>query len=254
MIIGLLQLALFIHVLVRSHAYGWLMAMSACRLLAYVDPLLSLSATILLLIAYAVKVVWPNEVGASPALSLPRAWSASARRERDIAHYRNQLSLTGSVDSRLKLAQAYCESERFQEALTLLESAASGIYVDDPVLLGLLAWAQLGLNQPQAALATIQRLESVDKPQEHTLLVKARALEAVQCDDDAARIYESLLGRYSGLEPKARLAVLHQRRGRLPEARQLALEVTEDYKRAPWHVKAEQRRWLDLTDAVRKQP
>ena len=73
-------------------------------------------------------------------------------------------------------------------------------------------------------------------------------------DDAAARIYESLLGRYSGLEPKARLAVLHQRRGRLPEARQLALDVAEDYKRAPWHVKAEQRRWLDLTDAVRKQP
>jgi len=245
MIFGLLQLALVIHVVARSHAYGWIMALMACRLIGYVDPLLSFAAVSVVLVSYVVKEVWPGQ------RLIPRSLARVFNGRRDVAYYQQQLAMTGSVDSRLKLSQLYCEQGQFQAALTLLESAANGIYADDPVLLGLLAWAQLELSNPAQALATIDRLEQRDKPNEHTLLIKARGLEALGQSDRAIKTYESLLGRYSGMEPKARLALLLERLAQRERAEHLARDLGDDYQRAPRHVKAEQQRWWEATQHLR---
>lgn len=246
MIFGLLQLALVIHVLVRSNAYGWFIALMLARLLAYVAPGLASTAIILVLLGYLLTEV----LGVSMSVRTYSGWNHQLFRHRDVNRYRRELQVSGSLDARLKLAKLLLEDDNASEAYGLVHDQAVGVYADDPALLEVLAEAQLRLNNHQATLDTLARIPSDITLSEQCLLIKAQALEQMQRLGEAKAVYESIVGRIPGLEVKARLAGLCQRMGMIDQASQLSREVQEAYALAPGRVKREQRKWLDGVKAL----
>jgi len=241
MLLGLLQLALVIHVLARSNAYGWFMPLMLARVLYYLSPLLSSIAVVAVLVAY----LWREVLQGTFSVRTYSGWNSGFFKQRDIAHYQRELAISNSLDARLKLAKLLCEQHDYAQAHGIIRDQAVGIYADDPALLELLAASELGLAQPDNALQTLARLAASNRLSEDALLIKARALESLLRWGEAKATYESLLGRFSGLEVKARLARLCVQMNLTAEATQLARDIREAYRLAPAHVKRSQRPWLE---------
>lgn len=156
---------------------------------------------------------------------------------------RAEAARTGTVESKLRLAEECERKSMWDEAIALYSGAANGIYADDPDILTGLARAELKSGDPHAAMDTLNKLRSADPDGSHAdaHLVYASCLEDLGRLDDATAEFKALSAYYVGLEARTRYGLLLLRSGEPAAARR----VFEDVARASTA------RGVVLTDADR---
>lgn len=166
----------------------------------------------------------------------------------DVREARERLMDVPSVQNRLKLAQALLAAGEHGEAEEHFSAMLTGLHADDPdILLGLAA-AQLGSGRPTAALDSLTHLRAAhpDYQSADGHLTYARALDELDRQAEAESEYRALADYYPGVEPLCRLALLLRRTGRQAEAQTLFDDVLRRLSRAPSHVRARQKEWVEL--------
>jgi hypothetical protein len=139
----------------------------------------------------------------------------------------NQAELCDSVDSKRGLAEECMRKGRWNDAAALFETAAQGIFADDPAILTGLAEAQLGGGNAAGAITTIDKLRAAHPTLRHqeANLLYARALEGAGRYGDALRQYEAVSRYFAGFEARIRWGLLLLKQGQPAKARELFNEA-----------------------------
>ncbi len=162
-----------------------------------------------------------------------------------------QAELVDSVDAKRAFAEECEKKGMWSEAIRLYETAATGIFADDPAVLTGLARAQLGSGDAEAALATLHRLEEA-QPQSNSQeahLLLARALEATGRTDDALAEYEDVSRYYAGFEARARYGLLLLKQGSVAQAREIFMEVVRAASARPVAMAPGDKEWIRIAKA-----
>ena len=118
--------------------------------------------------------------------------------------------LVDSVDAKRSLGEECERKSMWVDAIKLYQTAATGVFSDDPALLFGLARAHLGGGDPASAQSILDKMREAhpDLNHQEAHLIYARALE-VQGKTEAAVIeYQALNDYYAGLEARARFGLL----------------------------------------------
>ena len=158
---------------------------------------------------------------------------------------------THSVDTKLALAEECERKGMWGEAIQLYQTAAQGVFADDPVLLFGLARAQLSSGDPRAAEDTLDRLRKAHPSTRHqeAHLLYARALEAQDRMAEAKEEFEALSGYYTGFEARTRYGLLLLRTGEPGRARALFEDVAKAGSARRVAVLDADRDWLKVAKA-----
>ncbi len=167
---------------------------------------------------------------------------------RRVRKLEEELQVSDTVKNRQILAKAYVSAHRFDEAIAMFESCLKGIYRDDPPVLLAMAEAQF-LNRASAdALATLNRLSSVDgsfRPMERRLLL-AQVHQTLGHNDEALREYELLANQYPGEEARCRYGLLLLETGQGDKAREVFQRILLSARRSPRYYRKAQRKWIQM--------
>jgi len=169
---------------------------------------------------------------------------------RDLRRHQAELQIAGTVENKTKLARAYLERREYAEAISLFESAATGIHKDDPdILLGLAHAYFLG-GRPADAKAALERLLQAHPNYQSAdgHLLYARCLEALDDQQAALKEFEAVAGYYPGAEAKVRYGQLLKRLGREHEARAVFKDLLTVAEHAPSHYRKAQKEWLSIAE------
>ena len=152
-----------------------------------------------------------------------------------------------TADNRRKLAEAVLARGEIDRALALYEAALAPPHQTDPVLLMGLARCQFQKGKPEAALATLDRLQEGNPgfQSNEGHLLYAMALEAAGRLDEALAEYDVLSRIYPGEEARGRYALLLKRCGRPEEAAELFRTIVRSVERANRHYQKQHREWSD---------
>jgi hypothetical protein len=197
---------------------------------------------------YALAVYLPSMRNSSRAHKVKENLIRAVDPGRDVREARERLADVPSVQNRLKLAKTLLAVDDYAEAEEHFSAMLTGLHADDPdILLGLAA-AQLGNGKPAAAVESLSQLREAhpDYQSAEGHLTYARALDELDRREEAVSEYRALADYYPGVEPLCRLALLLVRMGRDAEAQSLFKDVQHRLSRAPGHVRARQKEWLDL--------
>jgi len=157
-----------------------------------------------------------------------------------------QAELVDSVDAKRALAEECERRGLWDDAIRLYKAAATGIFADDPAVLGGLARAQLGRGDAQGCLETLHTLQEIQpslRNQEAHLLL-ARALEATGQTAEALQEYEAVSRYYAGFEARSRYALLLLKQGRAQQAHDLFQEVVRASRARPVVVTQADKEWI----------
>ena len=158
----------------------------------------------------------------------------------------DELAIVDTIANRAALAEECLRLGKFEEALTHYAKLIAQPLADDPRFLLGKARAELGLEQPAIAVATLEdllrRWPDFHSPDGH--LLYALALEESGRTDEALANYANVGQYFPGVEPRVRQAQLLQKLGRGTEAKTIAEDVLRGLNRAPAHVRRNQREWL----------
>ncbi len=162
-----------------------------------------------------------------------------------------QAELVDSVDAKRALAEECERKGLWDDAIRLYQTAAQGIFADDPAVLTGLARAQLGGGDPAAALTTLDKLREVqpDWRSQDSHLLYARALEATGHLEDALQEYEEVSRYYAGFEARARYGLLLLKQGRARQARDMFQEVVRASSARPVAITPGDREWIRIAKA-----
>jgi hypothetical protein len=193
------------------------------------------------------------------AFELAPQWfgSASAQRARrsvataldPTGRYRalkDELDVVDTIANRSALADECLTIGRPQEALEHYEAVLARSHGDEPAYRIGKARALFDLGRAGDAVAALEEVKRVS-PDLHSAegrLLYARALEMTGRSEEALDHYESLARTYPGPEPNVRRAQLLDRLGQREQARSIADEVVRSLRRAPAHVRANEREWF----------
>ena len=235
-------------------------------------PLISLSLLIQAgLIAHAIKTgrpmlwIWVIAIpGIGPLVYvavelLPELFGSRAARraksaglriidpDRGLRRASTEVEVSGNVDSRRRMAEELYDRGRFDQAIEAYQSALSGIFEHDPVLLLGLARTQLAAGAIRGARDTLERLRlhNPDFQSADARLMYARILEEMDSLPEAEREYASLAPVYPGAEATVRHALVLKRLGRPEEAARILKELLSTAQLAPSHYRKAQSEWLD---------
>lgn len=156
-----------------------------------------------------------------------------------------------TVGNRLALADECLALGRHDQALDLYDGIIRSPQGDEPLYYFGKAKAQFGLGQPDAALATLDDLQTQwpgYRSQEAHLLY-AKALERLDRLDEAVAEYAALSRYYAGPEARVRQMQVLDRLGRKSEAQGIAHDVVAGMKRAPRYVRQTQAEWFSAAKA-----
>ena len=162
-----------------------------------------------------------------------------------------QAELVDSVDAKRALAEECEKKGMWADAIRLYETAATGIFADDPAVLTGLARARLGGGDAAAALETLDKLEEVQprtRNQEAHLL-HARALEGLGRTEEALAEYDGVSRYYAGFEAKARYGLLLLKQGRVNQARDMFMEVVRASSAKPVAIAPGDKEWIRIAKA-----
>ncbi len=159
--------------------------------------------------------------------------------ERELRNARAALDIAKSGANRIRLGDALAERGRHGEALAQYRDALGG-GVPDYRLGEKLARAEYLSDQGNAAVATLDRMDqpSARSDLDRIAVLRARVLEDLKRDDDAAAIYADVVDRYPGDEVRCRYAGLLIRQGRTADARRVLSEVEHRLKHMDRHQRA----------------
>jgi hypothetical protein len=132
-----------------------------------------------------------------------------------------ELSVCGSVQNKLALAQECTARGHFEEAIKLYESAREGPFAQAPDLLLGLARVRFYNGEPKAARDLLERLAVAhpDYYPQDVAILKARAADAAGDSETALRELEAMLDRSVGLEARFRYGEILARTGKTQEAK-----------------------------------
>ena len=159
--------------------------------------------------------------------------------ERELRSAREALDVAKTAANRIRLGDALAERGRHGEALVHYRDALGG-GTPDYRLGEKLARAQFLSDQSVDALATLVDMgaPSARSDIDRIAVLRARVLEELGRDDDAAAIYADVVERYPGDEVRCRYAGLLIRQGKKGDARRLLGEVEHRLKRMDRHQRA----------------
>ena len=152
--------------------------------------------------------------------------------ERDLRNARDALDVAKTAANRIRLGDALAERGRHGEALVQFRDAIGG-GVPDYRMGEKLARAEYLSDQSVAALATLDAMgaPSARSDLDRIAVLRARVLEDLGRDDEAAALYAEMVERYPGDEVRCRYAGLLIKQGRQGDARRRLGEVEHRLKR-----------------------
>jgi hypothetical protein len=197
-------------------------------------------------IAYIVAELAPEWFGSYRGRAAAQSMARVVNPERRYRQLTDDLALVDTIANRAALAEECLTLGKFEEALSLYDAIVALPLGEEPQFHMGKARAELGLGQPAAAVATLDEVMRLwpdfHSPEGH--LLYAIALERSGRNDEALVNYANVGQYYPGVEPRVRQAQLLQKLGRAVEARSVAQDVVLGLRRAPAHVRNNQRQWL----------
>lgn len=197
-------------------------------------------------LAYVVVELVPEWFGTRGARRARGRFASALDPGRRYRELQDQLAVVDTIANRSALAEECLALGKFDEALGQYDEILARPLGDEPSFMLGKARAEFGLGNGAAAVATLENLKRL-WPDYHTpdgILLYAMALEKVGRDDEALTNYAAAGQHFPGVEPSVRLAQLLKRLGRDAEARAVAEDVVRSLRRAPAHVRANERQWL----------
>jgi hypothetical protein len=152
--------------------------------------------------------------------------------ERELRAAREALDVAKTAANRIRLGDALSERGRHGEAIPHYRDAIGGGPPDYRTG-EKLARAEYLSDQSVRALETLERMEAPSaKPDlDRIAVLRARVLEELGRDDEAAVLYAGVVDRFAGDEVRCRYAGLLIRQGKVGDARRLLGEVEHRLKR-----------------------
>ena len=152
--------------------------------------------------------------------------------ERELRSAREALDVAKTAANRIRLGDALSDRGRHSEALSNYRDAV-GRSQPDYRTGEKLARAEFLADQSAAALATLDNMgaPSAKSDIDRIAVLRARILEELDRDDEAAAIYADVVDHYAGDEVRCRYAGLLIRQGKKGDARRLLGEVEHRLKR-----------------------
>ncbi len=159
--------------------------------------------------------------------------------ERELRAAREALEVAQTAANRIRLADALVSHRRHKEALPLYREAI-GTGRPDYRIGEKLARCQYQADRNDEALATLDGMVPSKAPSDvdRIAVLRARILEDLGRDSEAAAIYSDLVNRYPGDEVRCRYAGLLLKQGRRSDARLLLTDVEHRLKRMDRHQRA----------------
>ncbi|THD42872.1 MAG: tetratricopeptide repeat protein, partial [Bradyrhizobium sp.] len=203
-------------------------------------------------LAYVVVELAPEWLGSRRARQARGRLAGALDPGRRYRELRDQLAVVDTVANRSSLAEECLALGRFDEALAQYNAVLAMPLGDEPSFMLGKARAQLGLGDAAGAVTTFDELKRLWPKYEtpEAELVRAIALEGAGRMDEALAGYGAASQHFPGVEPNVRLAQLLKRLGRDAEAQAVAQDVVTSLRRAPPHVRANERQWLASAERI----
>jgi hypothetical protein len=203
-------------------------------------------------LAYIVVELAPEWLGSYRGRAATQSVVRAVNPEGRYRQLTDELALVDPIANRANLAEECLRLAKFDEALSLYDAIVALPLGEEPQFYLGKARAEMGLGQPAAAVATLDEVSRLwpgfNSADGH--LLYAIALERSGRLDDALVQYANVGQYFPGVEPRVRQAQLLQKLGRDVEARSVAQEVVVGLRRAPAHVRNNQRQWLASAQKV----
>lgn len=160
----------------------------------------------------------------------------------------DNLDTADSAQNKHAVAEEYLRRNEPQKALPLLQSAATGLYSDDPMILMTLADAQFRCGQFQETTVTLDHLKEKNPKFENAdgHLLYARSLEAQGRNHEARGEYAAVINYFPGAEARVRFGLFLQQQGEPAEAKRIFQEVVRGFEKAGKVFIRDQREWYDI--------
>jgi len=152
--------------------------------------------------------------------------------DKDVRLARERLEITDSLANRIALADALAERDEHKQAIELYQEIIASPQGRDGNTAFKYASSLFQDGQFAAALEMLERLddEPVESELNRRLLLRARILEHLDRDQDAADIFVTIVDKLSGIEPRCLYAALLLKMGRNDEARAQLQETLKETK------------------------
>lgn len=168
-------------------------------------------------------------------------------KKRRLERLADQAEFSPTVDNRMAYGEELARQHRYDEAIEQVRDCLSGAMKDDPHILLALARLYDEAGRWQEVLDTIHRFKPEDYQKAETPLkhLCAVALDNLEHNEDAERLYRELLPVWPGEEVRCRLAhLLLTRGGHESEARKLLEEIMTHSRRGSSHFRTLNRHWI----------
>lgn len=227
----LLQIALIVHVYKTGRPYWW-------TWILFVAPVIGG-------LAYVFIELLPGFDGSGGFIESlkPRSWK--------IAALRRALDESETVVNRINLAEALFDAGQVREAHNLAVECLAGVFKNDPRTLVDVARFKLALGRHAEAL---EILGSVDITADRRLAVQVDVLKGdaflgLQRHEEAEAAYRKVSGKYIGEAPRAGLAAVFEKTGRLDEALALWKDIRSKFRKGNPAWRRAERKWYKLATA-----
>jgi hypothetical protein len=201
-------------------------------------------------LAYIVIELIPELLSGPEAQKARRRIANKLDPEKQYRLLSDQLATADTVANREALAAECLEVARFDEARQHYEHIQKQQSGDEPIYALGKAKAEYGLNQPAAAIGTLEAMRNrwPDFESAEGHLLYARALADAGRTDEALEEFQEVSQYFSGAEARVRYAMLLDQLGRVNEAKVMFTELLIQMKRAPKHVRKMQAEWLAIAE------
>ena len=202
--------------------------------------------------AYVVVELVPEWMGSYKGQKARRAIATTLNPTGRYRALKDELGVVDTIANRAALAEECLKIGKADEALEHYQAILALPLGDEPVFLLGKARAEFALGRAADAVASLEdvkrRWPEYQSAEGH--LLYARALEMAGRADEALSNYANVGRYFPGAEPRVREAQLLAKLGRAGEAKALAEDVVRTLKRAPRHVRANQRDWHAIAEKL----
>ncbi|QLC21576.1 hypothetical protein HFP51_04925 [Parasphingopyxis sp. CP4] len=206
-LVGAIQLVTVIHVIRTDRPKLWILGIMIAPLLGS--------------LAYFLLEVLPGMRGNRHVRYAEKKALEKIDPERELRQAREQLEITDSLANRTRLADALAKIGDHAGAIEHYEHILSGPHGREDKLLVRYASALFENGNAQKALDLFDEIEPVEQvsTQDRRWLLKARILEHLDRNEEAADLFADIVTRLAGIEARGRYAGLLLKMGRNDEAK-----------------------------------
>jgi hypothetical protein len=229
-----LQVACGLHVVRTGRPYYWLWIIIAAPFLGC--------------LIYTIAEMGPDLMRSREGRALQSKAKDIIDPDRRLRALMDELDTVDTAQNKLAVAEEYLRRGEPRKALPLLESAATGLYKNDPMMLLALAQAQFGCAMFTAVTQTLDDLKAANPRFESAdgHLLYARALEERGRMEEAWREYEAVVNYFPGAEARVRFAQFLRKQGDEERARRLFQDVVRSFEKAGKAFIRDQKEWYDI--------